>query len=267
MSRPAREKKRRRKVLVVAIGSPRPMRAVHRARLWAITWAASQAPFGKLRIGGEASRGEMVDPHAVLQVPDGVLDLGVATVVGLQIQAIPLPAGDEGVIAVVGEEGQLGTGRGLHPADDEAHRCGAGLAPERGVGGFGHIGGTVHPVGDGSPVLLGYGLYEIAQVLAQADGDGEADLLLAADLDHGVGVEAAVGPHCELSLGPGVAHPAHRLPQEVASAPASVGLSLPQPGHQHVAGTGGDGQQRVIAPLAGVTVVAGALLGQSVARL
>ena len=132
-----------------------------------------------------------------------------------------------------------------------------GSAPERGVGGFGHIGGTVHPVGDGPPVLLGYGLYEIAQVLAQADGDGEADIHLAADGDHGMGVEAAVGPHRELSLGPGVAHPAHRLPQEVASAPASVGLSLPQPGHQHLASAGGHGQQRVIAPLAGVAVMAG----------
>ena len=39
---------------------------------------------------------------------------------------------------------------------------------------------------------------------------------------------------------------------------------LAQPGHQHVAGSGGDGQQRVIAPGAGVAVVAGALLGQAV---
>ena len=37
-----------------------------------------------------------------------------------------------------------------------------------------------------------------------------------------------------------------------------------QPGHQHVAGSGGDGQQRVIAPLAGVAVVAGTLFGQAV---
>ena len=32
--------------------------------------------------------------------------------------------------------------------------------------------------------------------------------------------------------------------------------------HQHVAGAGGNGQQRVIAPLAGIAVVAGALLSQ-----
>ena len=68
----------------------------------------------------------MVESHAVLQVPDGVLDLGVAAVVGLQFQDIPLPVGDEGVIAVAGEQGQLGA-RGFHPADDEPHRRGIGL--------------------------------------------------------------------------------------------------------------------------------------------
>ena len=36
VSRPAREKNRRRRVLVVAIRSPRPIRAVQRARLWAM---------------------------------------------------------------------------------------------------------------------------------------------------------------------------------------------------------------------------------------
>ena len=71
VSLPAMEKKRRRRVLVVTICWPRPMRAVQRARLWAITCTASQAPFGRLRIGGEAARGEMVQPHAVLEVSDG----------------------------------------------------------------------------------------------------------------------------------------------------------------------------------------------------
>ena len=97
-----------------------------------------------------------------------------------------------------------------------------------------------------------------------ADGDGEAHVQLAADGDHAMGVEAAVGPHCELSPGPAVAHPPHRFPQEVGGAAGGVGAALTQPGHQHVAGSGGNGQQRVIAPLAGIAVVAGALLGQSV---
>ena len=43
-----------------------------------------------------------------------------------------------------------------------------------------------------------------------ADGDGEADIHLAADRDQGVGIEATVGLHRELSSGPAVAHPPHR---------------------------------------------------------
>ena len=85
-----------------------------------------------------------------------------------------------------------------------------------------------------------------------ADGDGEADIQLAADRDDGVDVEAAVGPHRELSCGPGVAHPSHSFTQEVSGAPSGVSPALPEPDHQHVAGACGDGQQRVIAPLAGV---------------
>ena len=49
VSRPAIEKKRRRRVLVVTTCSPRPMRAVQRARLWAITYTASQAAFAAKR--------------------------------------------------------------------------------------------------------------------------------------------------------------------------------------------------------------------------
>ena len=66
-------------------------------------------------VGGEAARGEMVESHAVLEVPDGILDLGVAAMVSLQFQGIPLSVGDEAVIVVGGEEGQLGAGGGLHP--------------------------------------------------------------------------------------------------------------------------------------------------------
>ena len=77
-----------------------------------------------------------------------------------------------------------------------------------------------------------------------ADGDGEAHVQLAADGDHGVGVEAAVGPHRELSPVPAVAHPPHRLTQEVGAAACGVGPALAQPGHQHVAGAGGHSQKR-----------------------
>ena len=40
-------------------------------------------------VGGETPRGEMVETHAVLQVPNGVLGLGVAVVIGPQFQTSP----------------------------------------------------------------------------------------------------------------------------------------------------------------------------------
>ena len=125
VSRPARAKTRRLSVLVVTTCSPRPIRAVQRARLWAITCTASQAPLAAKRPDGGWLR-----PNAVLQVPDGILDLGVAAVVGLQFEHLPVPAGDEAVIAAGGEESQLGTGRGLHTPDDEPHRRGVRLTLE-----------------------------------------------------------------------------------------------------------------------------------------
>ena len=78
-------------------------------------------------VGGEAPRGEMVQPDAVLEVAYRILDLGVAAVVGLQFQGLPVPVGDEAVIAVGDEESQLRTGRRLHPPDDEPHRRGIRL--------------------------------------------------------------------------------------------------------------------------------------------
>ena len=40
-------------------------------------------------VGGEAARGEMIEADAVLEVSDGILDLGVAAMVGLQFQGFP----------------------------------------------------------------------------------------------------------------------------------------------------------------------------------
>ena len=50
----------------------------------------------------------------------------------------------------------------------------------------------------------------------------------------------------------------------MGGAPSGVGPALAQPGHQHVASASGHGQQRVIAPLAGVAVVARPFLDQTV---
>ena len=46
-------------------------------------------------VGGEAARGEMVQPDAVLEVAYGILDLGVAAMVSLQFEQLPVPVGDE----------------------------------------------------------------------------------------------------------------------------------------------------------------------------
>ena len=79
-------------------------------------------------VGGETARGQVVEPHVVLEVADGVFDLSVAAMVGLEIQRVAVMVGDEGVVAVVGDEGQLGAGRGFHPAYDELCRYSVGLA-------------------------------------------------------------------------------------------------------------------------------------------
>ena len=106
--RPTRAKTRRLRVLVITVRSPRPIRAVQRARLCAITWTASQAPLAAKR-----PRRHVVQPDAVLEVAYGVLDLGVAAMIGLQFQRLPIAVGDEGVIAVSGEEGELEPGVGF----------------------------------------------------------------------------------------------------------------------------------------------------------
>ena len=45
-------------------------------------------------VGSEAARGEMVEPDAVLEVSDSILDLGVAAMVGLRFEDVPVPVGD-----------------------------------------------------------------------------------------------------------------------------------------------------------------------------
>ena len=113
--RPTRAKTRRLRVLVVTVRSPRPIRAVQRARLCAITWTASQAPLAAKRPDG------MWFSPTPYEVAYGVLDLGVAAD---RPRGLPIAVGDEAVIAVSGEEGELGTGRRLHPPDNEPHRRG-----------------------------------------------------------------------------------------------------------------------------------------------
>ena len=111
VSRPAREKNRRRRVLVVAIRSPRPIRAVQRAR-----FVGHRLDGQPGAVGGEAARGEMVQPNAVLEVAYGILDLGVAAMVSLQFEQLPVPVGDEAMIAVFGRRGPVGNRASASPA-------------------------------------------------------------------------------------------------------------------------------------------------------
>ncbi len=67
-------------------------------------------------VGGEAARGKMVEAHTVLQVSDGILDLGVAAMVGLQFQGLPVPVGDEAVVAVARRRGPVGNRAWASPA-------------------------------------------------------------------------------------------------------------------------------------------------------
>ena len=81
-------------------------------------------------VGGETARRHVVQPHAVLQVSNGVLDLGMRRWSASSSRVSPSRSVMKVVIAVGGEEGQLGTGSGLHPPDNEPHRCGVGLTLE-----------------------------------------------------------------------------------------------------------------------------------------
>ena len=78
--RPAREKKRRLRVLVVTTCSPRPMRAVQRARLCAITCTASQAPLAAKR-----QRCELGVPRHLRESPCGRIHIMILgrTMVGI----------------------------------------------------------------------------------------------------------------------------------------------------------------------------------------
>ena len=54
-------------------------------------------------VGSESAGRQVVQPDAVLEVAYRILDLGVAAMVSLQFERLPVPVGDEAVIAVAGE--------------------------------------------------------------------------------------------------------------------------------------------------------------------
>ena len=127
----------------------------------------------------------MIQPHAVLQVSNGVLDLGVAAVIGLQLQGFPVPVGDEAVSCSRAKRASLGTGRGL--TRRTMSRTGAASGSVRkGVQ-------VVCATSAAPSIQYGIGLQSASgmasirfrRLLCLADGDGEADIHPAADGDHG----------------------------------------------------------------------------------
>ena len=92
-------------------------------------------------VGWEATRGEMVEPDAVLEVANGILDLGVAAMVGLESQGVTVSVSDAAVIAVVDEEGQLCTGR--IASNQTLSNSGRTTPPGRSSHGFGVARATV----------------------------------------------------------------------------------------------------------------------------
>ena len=99
VSRPARKKNRRWMVLVVTVRSPRPSRVDQRARLCAIIWTVSQPALAAKRLEG---RWFSPTPYLRSRI---AFSSRVSAMVGLQSEGLPLPVGDEAVIAVVDEAG------------------------------------------------------------------------------------------------------------------------------------------------------------------
>ena len=97
-----------------------------------------------------------------------------------------------------------------------------------------------------------------------ADGDAEADTHRAAHGDHGVGIEARVGPHGELAARACRSDAADRLSQEVGGPPNGIGTAATQPRREDVARAGRDREQRVIAADMAVREVGAAFLSETV---
>ena len=111
-----------------------------------MTCTASQAP-----LAPNFPDGRWLSANAVLQIADGVLDLGVAAMVGLEHEGLAVAVGDEGMEVVERQERELAARRRLDPADDEPDRDRVLLRGERGVRRLSHVGPAIDPVRDRRP--------------------------------------------------------------------------------------------------------------------
>ena len=196
----AKQRNRRQRVLVIT--APVPGRFAGPAdQIVSMTCTASQACFGKLRIGRKPPRGEVVQAQAVLEVPNGTVDPTVAAVAGLRFQRVPLPVGDEALIAIVGEERQLGAGGGLHPPGRSA-----ALVRRRADSGSECIHSRSHRQGPPSNMELGarhpWGSSQSDRAGSGAGGRWcRSGPLSRSEGDDCLGVETTDGLHRELSCG------------------------------------------------------------------
>jgi hypothetical protein len=100
-------------------------------------------------VGRELPGWQVVEPDPVLEVADGVLDLGVAPVVGLEGEGLAVTVGNEGVLVIEDQQRELAARGGSDAADDEPDRDGVLLLREWGVRRLGDIG----PTGDPDPPI------------------------------------------------------------------------------------------------------------------
>ena len=193
------------------------------------------------RLAGKRPEGRWFNIHAYLR---SRMAFSISAWPMVPSSARVSPSRSVSVIAVGGEEGSTGNRSVFTRRTMSRTGSGVPLALE---GSVAHkksqIGGALHPVGDGRPVLLGYGIDGCGRALA--DGDGEADMPSGGQVgDDGVGVEASVGRTVSCWPRRQRTRPTVSLtgrhPERCWPGPA-------QPGHQHVAGASGHGQPRVIA--------------------
>lgn len=189
----------------------------------------------------------MVQGHAVLEVADRVLDLGVAVVVGLELERRTIAVGDVRVIVVQDERRKLEARGRLHPAGDRPDRERVGPVGKGDIHCLGQVGATVEPIRDRRPGRLWDRLDQAVDRVNLADRYAEADLPRAATLT--TADVYRVGPDRSSPVAPGSADPCDRLGQQVGGASRRFGAALAEARHP-----GGDREERVIAPVVGVAV-------------
>src|ERR1035437_340351 len=107
------------------------------------------------RVGRELARRQVVQADAVLEVANGVLNLGVTAVVGLDFEHGFIAVGDEGVVAEGhSEKVQLSARVGPYAAHNQAHRLTLAVpVSKRGVGRLSNL-STVQEVRDWHPIRI-----------------------------------------------------------------------------------------------------------------